>query len=338
MTESDPSSLRHVGVFHAGALGDCILTLHGLRTLLSPPAHARVTLIARSPVAAFAAGRSLVTDAADLDRHGFHTLFSLETDVPPDVKRLVHSFDLILSFCGDPSTVLPQRLRQLARSSVAAIDPKPRVETTANRQHITTQWLADLRRQLPPALAAATPAKAAPTPLLRLTDADRASGEQRWIALAPHDGPRVLIHPGSGGAPKCWPIERFEALALAALAEGWRPLWLLGPAELERYGPALSDRLRRTAPVACESDIAAAAVLVGRADAYVGNDSGISHLAAALGIPAIAIFGPTDPAVWRPLGPIVFALRTEFEATQAEAASRPAALLAVLRRLRPATP
>jgi len=111
----------------------------------------------------------------------------------------------------------------------------------------------------------------------------------------------VVIHPGSGSLSKNWPMERFEAVAQTLEAEGRSVTWLAGPAEMER-GTA------RSGAVAVDSLVELGGKLAG-AKMYVGNDSGISHLAAAVGCPTVAVFGPTDPAVWAPRGEHVRVVR-----------------------------
>ena len=105
----------------------------------------------------------------------------------------------------------------------------------------------------------------------------------------PHD---LVIHPGSGGRAKRWPAERFAALAGGART----PLVLLGPAD--RDLAADFDGL----PVALDWSLRQIAATLAVARAFVGNDSGITHLASWL-CPTLALFGPTDPAVWSPTGP-----------------------------------
>lgn len=96
----------------------------------------------------------------------------------------------------------------------------------------------------------------------------------------------AVIHPFSGSAKKCWPLERFRELARRIEIP---VAWCAGPEEpLEgavRFGD-LYDLARWLA----------------RARLYIGNDSGITHLAAAVGTPVVALFGPSDPAVWAPRG------------------------------------
>jgi len=151
----------------------------------------------------------------------------------------------------------------------------------------------------------------------------------------------AAIHPGSGGRPKRWAAPRFVELA-ARLP--WPVVWLLGPAELEgesvreweresagpesegspsasalsrshasalsrALGLSRSDALtlsRSHVPtVAAGLPLRTVAGLLARCRVYIGNDSGMSHLAAAVGAPTVAIFGPTDPRVWGPRGPHV---------------------------------
>ena len=122
------------------------------------------------------------------------------------------------------------------------------------------------------------------------------------LAFEPSNTVRdVVIHPGSGGGYKNWPWERFEALAAGLVEQGRAVTWCLGPAEDEFPEPANGALLRT------ESLIDLARELEG-ARLFVGNDSGITHLAAAVGCRTVALFGPTDPRVWAPLGDHVTAL------------------------------
>jgi ADP-heptose:LPS heptosyltransferase len=107
----------------------------------------------------------------------------------------------------------------------------------------------------------------------------------------PHD---AVIHPGSGSPRKNWPRERFDELANALSLRGRRVTWCAGPAEQKLTIP--NAAILRTASLLELARALAASRL------YIGNDSGITHLAAATGCPTVAIFGPTNPAVWAPRG------------------------------------
>ncbi|MEM7204719.1 MAG: glycosyltransferase family 9 protein [Planctomycetota bacterium] len=123
----------------------------------------------------------------------------------------------------------------------------------------------------------------------------------RLDAVAPAE---VWLHPGSGGERKCWPLARFLAVAAALAGAGTRVVLVLGPVESERRGvadaalPAGVDLVRGLAlPELCRG--------LERAACFVGNDAGVTHLAAALAVPTVAVFGPTRADVWAPQGPHV---------------------------------
>jgi len=132
--------------------------------------------------------------------------------------------------------------------------------------------------------------------------ADFYLGQVRTIAPCASDGiPRIacaatrgrfaVIHPFTGSARKRWPLERFQELARRLERE--MPVeWCAGP---EEDLPAA----RR-----CE-DLDELACWLAAARVYIGNDSGPTHLAAAAGTPVVALFGPSNPAVWAPRGPHV---------------------------------
>jgi len=102
----------------------------------------------------------------------------------------------------------------------------------------------------------------------------------------------AAIHPFSGSGAKNWPLANFRALARQL--EATMPVkWCAGPED-----PPLPEAERF-------DDLYELACWLASARLYIGNDSGISHLAAATGTPVIAYFGPTDPVVWAPRGPRV---------------------------------
>ncbi len=101
----------------------------------------------------------------------------------------------------------------------------------------------------------------------------------------------IAIHPFSGGARKNWPLEQFRSLKLPLPAE-----YSAGPEER-------LDGARRF------EDLASLAEWLASARVYIGNDSGISHLAAAVGTPTVALFFATRPEVWAPRGPAVKVIR-----------------------------
>lgn len=123
----------------------------------------------------------------------------------------------------------------------------------------------------------------------------------------------AVIHPFSGSATKNWPLAQFRKLA--EWLEARMPVrWCAGPNE--NWTVAEGDW--RAGAVRMENLYELACWLAG-ARIYIGNDSGITHLAAATGVSVVAIFGPTDPRVWAPRGENVRVVATEKPGLPAEA-------------------
>jgi ADP-heptose:LPS heptosyltransferase len=139
--------------------------------------------------------------------------------------------------------------------------------------------------------------RAEPAPLV-FTETERAEAEALGKALPPRF---LAVHPGSGSPAKNWPPDRF-AEAARRLSPGRSWLLVLGPAEGEAEPPP-------GAVVARSWGLRTLGATLARAGLFLGNDSGVAHLAAACGARTLALFGPTDPAQWAPVGPLVATLR-----------------------------
>ena len=129
----------------------------------------------------------------------------------------------------------------------------------------------------------------------------------RWAALTERR-PLVMLHPGSGGRGKNWPAERFVALAgELARQRNATVIATFGPADAE-----VRARFVAQSPGLLDSPpLHELSGLFSRSALYVGNDSGISHLAGLSGAPSLVLFGPTEPALWQPLGRAVVSLRRQ---------------------------
>jgi len=124
------------------------------------------------------------------------------------------------------------------------------------------------------------------------------------------------LHPGAGKKQNVWPAEGFADIALRAHQAGHQVLILHGPADSEPLaelirilGPALGSDIC-VAP-ACAVGVGAA--LLQMADRFVCNDTGIMHMAGAVRVPTVALFGPTDPELWRPPAEEVVVIKSPFQ-------------------------
>ncbi len=153
-------------------------------------------------------------------------------------------------------------------------------------------------------------------PLLnRLTQDEMSNPPLRRHGQTRHNSgngiPRIILHPGSGGR-KNWPVDRYIDLVgeLRRICD-CSITFLAGPAE----GTHVREQLLlfsqgEKAALVADASISDVASLLDGAALYIGNDSGISHLAAAIGTPTLAIFGPTDPRLWAPTGEHVCVVRS----------------------------
>ena len=263
-------------LLHHGAIGDFLLTMSLAQAVGKAAGINSVTAIAPSPVARLAAAHdSIITEAIDPESVGFHALFSETLPLRPRLAELLHEASLVLNCLGGPEHVVARRLARECRGQVVSIDPRPTPQTREAGVHITSQWADDARKQG-----------------LSLGDLEAARIQLTGVGASD----RIVLHPGSGGRDKCWPLDHFTAVADRLTSHDLA--WMLGPADL-RLEKALS---KRDEPLIFEEDLAVAATHVAAAERFIGNDSGMSHLAAALGVPTLAIFTATDPRLWRPLG------------------------------------
>jgi len=143
-------------------------------------------------------------------------------------------------------------------------------------------------------------------------DQQKTSGEPGWMAIKAYDTATkrcIAIHPGSGAVEKCWPTSYFAEVIKQLWEQSYPVLLLAGPADTER----VNDLLQHLSPppatrmfqMLTHAPLLEVVQHLQQCRCYLGNDSGITHLAAMLGVPTVAIFGPTDPAIWRPVGPFV---------------------------------
>jgi ADP-heptose:LPS heptosyltransferase len=121
-----------------------------------------------------------------------------------------------------------------------------------------------------------------------------------------------VLHPGAGKLQNLWPAERFAEIAELASAAGHDVLVLHGPADgaaLASLTAAIKAPTTGRVRVAPQLSVGIAAALLERAGRLLCNDTGIMHIAGALRLPTVALFGPTDPTVWKPPAEEVVALR-----------------------------
>ena len=142
--------------------------------------------------------------------------------------------------------------------------------------------------------------------LIKATDADINTGKKLLRETGLGIGQKqMVIQPGSGGTKKCWHLENFLAVAKELDSRGAEVIFLLGPAETERYSEETIEKISGFGKCLTDLSLTQVLGLLSCVDGFIGNDSGITHLAAALGVRTYSIFGPTNPEVYKSIGPDV---------------------------------
>lgn len=274
-TSDSPS--RRILAVHPGALGDVVLFGHLLRAI-----DGAVTLVARGEKAHLLVGLGACDRAMDFDALPIHELMSDTPIGDRALPGLLGTHDRVVSCFGGNGP----RLATMCGATDAAVLPvRPPPHA---RGHLLDLW-ADLLGPTP------IPAEH-PWPVPR--DWRRQAGEALAAAHVAPDRAYVVLHPGAGSRDKCWPAEKFATLA-RHMPHSIRPAVVLGPVERER-GP--SREAFAGLPVLDQPSLSTLAGVLSGAHGYVGNDSGVSHLAAAVGTPTVVLFGPTRAEQFAPRG------------------------------------
>jgi heptosyltransferase-3 len=286
-------AVQNILIWHQGALGDLLLAGPALAALSRHYAGARITALGH-PERWGLYSRNLPLDGKwDSGESRWVNLFS-DGDVPAAVRERLARFQLALVFSPHPQAVLQARLHQAGIPAVHWLPsfPETGVESVAA---IQARRLAGLGLDY------------APVPV----KLEVGLSPDEELPELPGPGPWLAVAPGSGQPDKNWPLAHYYEVSRALGWEyGLRVVWLTGPAEEEMlpYLEALAQAQGQV--LLAHRPLARVARVLSRCRLYIGNDSGLTHLAAAVGGPEVlALFGPTDPRVWAPLGPHVAILR-----------------------------
>ena len=291
------SGRERILVIRVGAVGDFILSLPAVARIQRAFPNAELHLMGYPAIGALGVGRGYFDKVWRFDRADVSHLFIAEGNPPDSAAELFGQFDRIFAFLSDPKRTVEGNLRRLCQGSVFVFDPMPKNAALHAADHL----LAGLDVALPGETVDLSGNQRTPT--IHLKRDDVASAEEFW---ARHDleGRRVLsIHPGSGSAKKNWPADRFAAVAETLRRECDVALLLVaGPADCDVRDEVLKRSKVGPSAIAEGLPLPNLAAMLQRCALHIGNDSGISHLAAAVGTATVALFGPTDERVWAPRG------------------------------------
>jgi heptosyltransferase III len=266
---------------HPGPVGDVLLAVPALRALKAEGPAERLLLAAQPGVGSLVAALGTVDGALSFDGLGLQTLFVEDND--PIAIEAVRAARRIVCWFGSRDPVFARRFRALAPGAVVASP------TGDGARPVWRHLLATVQ-----AAPEVSPGPCDPSP------AARRAGRQALLRAGWRTDTRlVLVHPGAGSLDKRWPAEGFvEVLAPLCAREDLTIVLHEGPADVDAVA-AVDSRLGSRASVVRGLSLVELAGALAQVAVYLGNDSGVSHLAAAVGVPSLILFEERRLA-WRP--------------------------------------
>jgi heptosyltransferase-2 len=280
-------------VIRGGALGDFILTLPTLRLLRARWPDAHLELLGHPAIGEIALRRGYLHAVRSVDRGPLSTFFMPRAVLDPDWMDYFGGFDLVLSYFYDPDGLFAANLKRCDPGRLLTHSPQVPKDAASPAAYHFAAALEPLGLRLDDD----------PASEVFPSEEDHAAAGA-FLSGLPPDARLVALHPGSGGEGKNWPLEAWAELGrrLTATEPALTLLVVEGEADLETAGrlPALWSGVPHLRARHLPLPILAA--VLARAALFIGHDSGVTHLAAAArrDLPVLALFGPTDPAVWAP--------------------------------------
>jgi heptosyltransferase-2 len=264
-------------VIRGGAIGDFILTLPAIAALRQQFPGAHLEVLGYPHIIRLAEAGGLVDRAQSIEARALAGFFARRGVLAKDLADYFSEFDIILSYLYDPDDIFKTNI---ARCSKAQFVVGPYRPNEAEKVHATKVYLRPLER-------------------FAIFDADhfpRLSLKPQPPALN-----QIALHPGSGSEKKNWPEAKWaDLLQHLVHSTDYNLLLIGGEAEgerLQRLAAALPITRTKVAQSLPLTDLAR---LIQQSSAFIGHDSGISHLAAALGLPGVVLWGNTAEEIWRP--------------------------------------
>lgn len=289
----------HTLAMHPGALGDLLLAVPALRALRAAEPGARLALAAQPRIGRLLVALGVADDAVAFDALGLGALFVDDPALAP--ADLVRGAGRVVCWFGARDPSFAARLRGLAPGAVVA--PSVPAEGGAVWEHL----LATVGVAAGDGVARGEGLAAPVTVPDSLLDAGRcALGAAGWDGVTP----LLVVHPGASGPAKRWPAEGFARVLAPGAPAGRVVVLHEGPTDADAVD-AVASRLKDVPLILRQPALEALAGALGLAGACLGNDSGVSHLAAAVGTPTLALFRQEHLAwrSWAPVGRAVVVAR-----------------------------
>jgi heptosyltransferase III len=266
-------------VIRGGAIGDFILTLPVIAALRRQFPRAHLEVLGYPHIAQLAVAGGLADRVQPIEARGLAGFFARGGTLEPDLVEYFSGFDLVISYLYDPDEIFKTNV---SRCLIGQFIVGPHRPDEAEQIHATKVYLKPLER-------------------LAIFDADPVP--RLSLNSQPSTRNQLVLHPGSGSEKKNWPETNWAGLIQQiAATTNWNLLLVGGEAEggsLQRLAGAMPSV---RCSIAQGLPLAELAQRIQSCAAFVGHDSGITHLAAAVGLPCVVLWADTLEEIWRPQG------------------------------------
>jgi heptosyltransferase-3 len=293
-------------VIRGGAIGDFILTLPALAALRKQFPQTHLAVLGYPRVAALAELAGSANELRSIEARALAGFFARRGELDASLGEWFGGFNIIVSYLYDPDGIFQENVARVSKAQFIAGPHRP---DETQSQHATEVFLKPLER------LAIFGAEAVPR-----------------LALKPQSSTlnTLALHPGSGGASKNWPEACWlELIGRISAETDWCVLLVGGEAEGERVQRLALQLPEDRRAVAFNEPLPELARKFTACAAFAGHDSGITHLAAAIGLRGLALWGGTKPEIWRPRSEQFELLREERGLDQLQ----PETVFAVISRL-----
>lgn len=283
-------------VIRGGAIGDFVLTLPAIGLLRDHFPEAEIEILGYPHIAVLAERRHYANRVRNIEYGALAGFFARNGTLDPGLSAYFAGFSQVISYLYDPDGIFEANLRTCGVRNYLPAYARPR------NRHAAEEWAAPLEAL---ALFLGDPAAHLHPSTQDLADA------RRWLSGLSDGAKRLALHPGSGSPSKNWSLGGWSQLGKRFWEESPSAEIILVGGEADEAALSFMEREweGRRVRVARQLKLPLLAAVLAECGCYAGHDSGMSHIAAAVGARCVLLFGPTDPQVWAPKNEGVSVLR-----------------------------
>ena len=279
---------RNVIIIHPGSLGDVLLAVPAMMKLAARFFQHTILLIARAPVSRLLAECRVIDEWISIESQVCAGLFTRFGRPSMELQSCLTRCEAAVAWTQDTDGSLVAILDEFGISQVWIQSP---FSATLNARHQCDRFLETVGE---------TGIDALGHDGLHIPDSlrEKGKGYLQDKGILPNCS-LVLVHPGSGSIHKCLRSEKLAGILQQLQQREISPVLLEGPADHDAVEGVLR-LLRKKPPVLRDLELSLLAGILAHAELYLGHDSGLTHLAALVGVRTVAVFGPTDQNRWAP--------------------------------------